>query len=282
MKLNRSVQRAAALLRAAAAEPEGDTASGLARRAGLPWASTVRLLRTLEREGFLLRLPGDRYVLGLGLIRLARGTDQAPLLRVLCRPLLERLAREAGETVHLTLVQPDGSVEVIDEVHAPRLLRTSDWDRPYPLHATSIGKLLLSTYPEERLAAFLRTRLERYARATITDPAALREELSRVRAAGHAEAVDELEDGLAACSVGVSGAGGELIAMVTVSGPSFRFDGQARARALRSLRRTAAAIERVLAGDGAGPTPAGLSPLAVRPGRGEAPDTDSARRRRLR
>ena len=45
--------------------------------------------------------------------------------------------------------------------------------------------------------------LARFTTATITEPAALRAELDRVRRRGWAELVDELEDGLAAVSVGV-------------------------------------------------------------------------------
>jgi IclR helix-turn-helix domain len=64
MKLNQSVQKAAAILRAAA-RPDGETASGLARLAGLSHATSLRLVHTLENEGLLMRRGEDgRYARG--------------------------------------------------------------------------------------------------------------------------------------------------------------------------------------------------------------------------
>ncbi len=251
MKLNQSVRKAIAILRAPGLQAGGETASGLAREAGLPWATAVRLIRTLENEGFLFRLPeGDRYVLGFDLVRLARVDDQTRLLAAIARPTLERLTDEVGETVNLTVVRVDGRLEVVEQIDPPRLIRTTDLPgQPYPLHATSIGKLLLATYDDALLAEFLSSPLERHARATITDPDGLREELARVRASGHSTAVDELEDGLAALSVGVRDADGQLLAMLSVSGPSFRFDERARMAALEPARNAAETIERLIAGE---------------------------------
>jgi DNA-binding IclR family transcriptional regulator len=254
MKLNQSVQKAIGVLRAAALQPGGETASGLARGAGLPWATAVRLVRTLEAEGFLYRMPEtDRYVLGFDLIRLGRSGDQGRPMAAMALPALERLAEAVGETVNLTAVHSDGRLEVIEEIDPPRFMRpTSYVGSTYPLHATSIGKLVLATYDEVRLAAFLAEGLPRYTPATIVDPRLLREELARIRERSWSSAVDELEEGLAAVSARVRDVDGELVAMVSVSGPSFRFDEAARAAALEPLQGAGEAIERLIAGEAAG------------------------------
>ena len=248
MKLNQSVQKATAILRAAGSNSGGETASGLARRAGLPWATAVRLIRTLEEEGFLYRLTdSDRYVIGFDLVRLGREADRGRLLVEMALPALERLAQEVEETINLTVVHPDGRLEIVKQIDAPRFIGpTSYVGQPYPLHASSIGKLLLSTYDEARLEKFLAEGLPTYTSATITDPAALRVELARIEERGWSSAVDELEEGLSALSVGVRSADGESVGIVTVSGPSFRFDDEARMAALRSLQEAATAVERFI------------------------------------
>jgi IclR family acetate operon transcriptional repressor len=247
VKLNQSVRRAVSILRAAAAHPGGETASALSRAAGLPWATTLRLIRTLEEEGFLTRVDGDRYVVGFDLIRLVRDRDYTDLISPLARPALERLAAEVEETVNLTLVDRDGRMEVVEQIDPDRLIVTTTWTgRPYPLHASSIGKLLLATSDDAALESVLAEPLERLAARTIVEPAALRTELGRIRELGYSEAVDELEDGLAALSVGINDRGGRLVTMVSVSGPSFRFDAAARDAALVPLREAATAIERGL------------------------------------
>jgi DNA-binding IclR family transcriptional regulator len=246
MKLNQSVQKAAALLRAAASQP--DTASGLARRAALPWATAVRLIRTLEHEGFLHRLPsGDRYVPGFELLRLAGSGGESRILTAIATEPLERLVEEVEESVNLTVVLPDGQLDVVAQIDPPRLIRSANYiGRWYPGHASSIGKLLLAGYDEEARASILKTPLERYASATIVDPDELRAELLRVRRDGYSTAVDELEEGLAAISVGLTDGDGQLVAMISVSGPSSRFDDGKRREALGRLKETAAVIERAL------------------------------------
>ena len=58
--------------------------------------------------------------------------------------------------------------------------------------------------------------------AATLDPGRLRAELSTVRRDGFAEAVDELEIGLAAIAAPVRGAGGEVVAALSITGPTVR------------------------------------------------------------
>jgi DNA-binding IclR family transcriptional regulator len=250
VRLNQSVQRAAAILRACDV-PGGDTASGLARRTSLPWATCLRLIRTLEDEGFLLRLPDDHYVPGPVLLGLATGPGWRMLVSGIAGRDLERLVTEVGETVNLTIVHPGGQMEVVGQYDPPRLLRSANYiGRWYPEHASSIGKLMLAEYDEERLAAILPERLERFGPATLVRLDDLRDELARIREQGYAAAIDELEEGLSTLSVGVRGSDGQMVAMVSVSGPSSRFDVAKRERALTHMRTASARIERAIAGAG--------------------------------
>src|SRR3990172_10310978 len=113
MKLNQSVEKAMGIVRGAASQAGGETAAGLAGRAGLPWATAVRLIRTLEAEGFLYRGPdADRYVIGFELVRLGRSGDPGRLLATTAVPSLERLAEAVGETVSLSVVHPPPTLQV--------------------------------------------------------------------------------------------------------------------------------------------------------------------------
>ena len=154
------------------------------------------------------------------------------------------------------------------------MIRTSDWlGGPYPLHASAIGKLLLASLDESRRDEILSQPLTRYARGTITEPAVLREEVARIRTQGYSSAIDELEDGLAAVAVGIAGPRRELVALVSVAGPLFRFDETARERAVALIQVVVAAMESGLAGAVVG------GPLSEQD-HGGAPGTGSARRRR--
>jgi IclR family transcriptional regulator, acetate operon repressor len=241
------VQKAAAILRAAAERPSGVSVSALARAAGLPRATALRLVRTLESEGLLVRFPEhDRVVLGLELQRLARSVDVRELLIEASRRPLEALADETRETITLTIVEPDGTLAVVKQIDPPHLLKVADWlGRRYPLHASSSGKLLLSTLSDEQLATTLCAPLERLTKWTITDADRLRRELDDVRASGYATIVDELELGIASISIGIR-VRQRLAGMLNVTGPTMRFDVAARELAVPRALAAARSVERAV------------------------------------
>jgi DNA-binding IclR family transcriptional regulator len=247
-KLNQSVQKAVTLLRATAASTDGASVSALARAAGLPRATALRLIQTLEREGLLLRVPqADRVLLGPELIRIARQGDMGIVLREVAIGRLGELSDAIRETVTLSVASPDGSLELVHQVAGPQHLVPRSWlGQRFPLHASSSGKVLLSTYDEQRLERFLRDPLPALTAHTITTRRALREELELTRARGYASTVDELEEGLAGVSVGIAGESGVLLGTVNVSGLSQRLDEGARRRAAAHLRDVADDIEAVL------------------------------------
>ena len=128
------------------------------------------MIQTLEQEGFLLRIPGDdRVLLGPELLRLARNTDEQLLLREVSRPIISDLVAAVRETVTLSVVSPDGGLDLVHQVDAPAQLRPQSWvGQRFPLHASASGKVLLATYDEERLDRFLDEPLARFTPSTIT------------------------------------------------------------------------------------------------------------------
>jgi len=246
-KLNQSVQKAMMLLRATALDGEGASVSALARAAGLPRATALRLIQTLEAEGLLVRVPAaDRVLLGPELIRLAREVDIGMVLLELARPSLGELSEAVRETVTLSVVAPDGGLDVVHQVDGPQHLVPRSWvGRRFPLHASSSGKLMLSTYDEARVER-LKNPLPRVAPSTITSRRALRRELAQVRTQGFATTVDELEEGLAGVSVGIFSEARTILGAVNVSGLGQRFDAAARRRAVDRMRGCVAEIESAL------------------------------------
>jgi DNA-binding IclR family transcriptional regulator len=247
-KLNQSVQKAITLLRATAASADGASVSALARAAGLPRATALRLIQTMEGEGLLLRVPqADRVLIGPELVRLARQVDMGTLLREVARGRLGELSAAVRETVTLSVVAPDGGLDLVYQVAGPQHLVPRSWlGHRFPLHASSSGKVLLSTYDEHRLERFLRDPLPALTPHTITTRRGLRQELDQTRARGYAATVDELEEGLAGVSVGIFGESGALVGTINVSGLSQRLNEAARHRAVEQMRDVVEDIEAAL------------------------------------
>jgi IclR family acetate operon transcriptional repressor len=214
-----SIDRAAALL-VHLLDSEGPTTlAELTEAADLPKSTTSRLLSTLERHG-LVHQAGQRgsFEPGPAIMRFAhRGAVERSLVE-LSQPSLDALSAESGETVNLAVPTAFG-VEHLAQVDARHFLGTGQWvDRRVDYHCTANGKVFLAYGAGELPAG----RLPRLTPHTITDRAQLDAQLEQVRADGFATAIDELEVGLSAMAAPVRGPTGDVIAALSLSGPSMR------------------------------------------------------------
>ncbi|MGH3412784.1 MAG: IclR family transcriptional regulator [Marmoricola sp.] len=185
-------------------------------------STAFRLVTTLESHG-LVEQAADRgkYCLGVGVLRLAGATTARLDVVQEARPICRQLATDTGETVNLAVLS-GGSALYLDQVAGASSLQSHNWvGQHIPLHATSNGKVLLSELDPQRLDAVV-GRLTAYTASTITRKADLKAELVRVREQGYAVAVDELELGLTAVSAPIRNAHGDVIASMSISGPTFR------------------------------------------------------------
>jgi DNA-binding IclR family transcriptional regulator len=217
-----SVERAVALLKAAAAAPHPASVWELARTCGVNRSTAWRLLATLEAQGLVERDPvTQRYSLGYAILQMAAGGDHDALVRR-ARPVVERLATTTGETASLAVAKRFELVYV-DQVEAPTVMSPNWLGRPAPLHATSSGKAFLAWLPPEERAALLTPgRLKRYTSTTITTRPQLEHELEAVRRDGYSICVGELEETLWGVSAAVLNERERPVAIVTVWGPQHR------------------------------------------------------------
>ena len=146
----------------------------------------------------------------------------------------------------MSLSVPDGEQAVtVDFVPgASTVVSMAHLGRPSIGHATSTGKVLLA----HAAPAVLPDVLPAFTERTITDPAALEDELERVRAQGWAESVGEREPDLNALAAPVFGRGGGLAAILSVQGPAARMGESHRAEVLPRLLDAAVSLSRALGG----------------------------------
>jgi DNA-binding IclR family transcriptional regulator len=198
----------------------------LAADMGVHKSTAFRLVTTLERGGLVEQSEHrGKYRLGMGILRLAGATTARLDVVQEARPVCRKLAAATGETVNISVLS-DRSALYLDQVAGPSALQPHNWvGQHIPLHATSNGKVLLSGLAPEEIAATVPA-LPALTDRTITDLSRLQAEVDQVRARGYAEAVDELEVGLTAVAAPIRNAHGDVIAALSVSGPSFRLDGR--------------------------------------------------------
>jgi DNA-binding IclR family transcriptional regulator len=109
-----------------------------------------------------------------------------------------------------------------------------------PASCTSLGKALLSGFPDERVREIFDGReLPAMTPASITTLPDLLHELAQVRVLGYACDNEELEPGLRCVAAPIRDAGGTVVASLGVSGPAARFTPEVLAGLSAGVRQAA-------------------------------------------
>ena len=194
----KSATRTVALLDFFARQGGMYSLTAIQQELGYPKSSLYALLRTLVQLGWVETDPtGTLYRIGMrALLVGASYIDGDPVVGM-AHETLEWLAEATGETVHFGRLD---DVDVVDLSSRPSrhdLRPVVRVGRRMPVHSTALGKALLA----DRSDPVLPAELERHTEHTITDHAALAEELRRVRDRGYA--VDREENSPGICCFGV-------------------------------------------------------------------------------
>jgi DNA-binding IclR family transcriptional regulator len=229
-----AIARAAAVLRALAAAPQGLALGELAAAVALPKSTTHRIVAALADEE-LVEVDAGQVRLGPAVARLGAAGRESLGARL--APLLRELRDELEETVDLSVLDGTGA-RFVEQAAAPHRLRAvSAIGELFPLHCTANGKALLAALPERRALDLLPRRLPRLTAATITSRERLLDELAAIRRDGIAVDREEHTEGICAVGIAVSDGSDPAAASISVPVPSQRFAGN-EARIGRALRDT--------------------------------------------
>lgn len=238
-----SVERALSLLSILADHPADCSLTEIARAADLPTTTAHRLLGTLVRSGYVTQdADTARYGLGPLLILIGQRAERKNELIRVARPWLEAIADETGETVNLTTRVAD-SVMQLDHVESRNMLRvTYPEGERFPMHASASGKLFLSWLPSSERERILASALQPYTAETLVRRSALEEEISMIRTRGYALDDAEREMGVRCVAAPIPNERGEVIAAISISGPTLRITVEGLHQLAGGLMRAARTI----------------------------------------
>ena len=197
----------------------------VAERVGADRATVYRMLMTLVQAGYVRRDETTRlYRLSFKVLSLARHlvSEDERASQILFT--LRRISEETGETVHYSALDRDAAVLLFRAKGTQRVAVDFQIGDRSPLHCSSIGKVLLAYLDAPAVEAILAAGLPQVAPNTITDPEAMRAELTAVRAQGYAFDDLEFAPDMRCVAVPVFENGGSVPGGIAISGPSSRFD----------------------------------------------------------
>ena len=198
------LDKAVAILDCLAAGPT--SLAELVERSGLSRPTAYRIAVALETHGYVERDSDGRFTVGPAVAVLARAGGGDPLLRA-AGSVLDRLCATTHESAQL--YRRAGSVRrcIAAAERSSGLRDTVPVGAELPLTAGSAAQVLLAWEAADDVASIMKA--ARFSAAT----------LATVRRRGWAASVAERETGVASVSAPVFGAGGNVVAAVSVSGP---------------------------------------------------------------
>jgi IclR family pca regulon transcriptional regulator len=195
--------------------------SEVAQRAGLSRAAARRYLLTLAHLGYVDH-DGKGFALSPRVLRLGQSYMHSARLPRVLQPELQRLAAAMQEATTAGVLD-DAEVVSLAAATGGRVVSTTlQPGARVPAYCTANGRVLLAARPPEALDAWLAQQQARQALRpltprSLTQPEALRQELARVRAQGHALVDQEMELGLRTLAVPLRNHRGEVVAALNVS-----------------------------------------------------------------
>ncbi|MCH1868808.1 IclR family transcriptional regulator [Nocardioides sp. CFH 31398] len=241
-----SVMRACALLGLFSAARPVVTLAEMATESGLNKPTVHRLMSTLVEAGWVDRDAQGAYSIRMPLFVIASAALADGDLRALARSDLEALAGRFGDTAFLMLPADAGAV-VVDRVQGGRSLQVTGIGvgTVLPFHAAA-GPVVMAAYDDAIGRRMLASPAEAYTDATVVDPGSLEARLATVRRDGGTVSHGDYLDGVSAVAAPVLGRGGELVATLSLGGPSSDFRDAAGEERFTAVREAAARLTRSL------------------------------------
>ena len=198
------------------------TVSEAAQSSGTSRASARRCLLTLSELGYL-EFDGKYFRPQPRLLALSAAYSGARSLPQIAQPFLNAARDELRESVSLAVLDRDAALFVA-RAEAERLVTTGiSVGTRIDLYCSATGRVLLSAWPDERVAAYLdRIEPEARTKCSLVKKTALREAVRSARKQGYASTDQELEVGLRSIAVPVADSRGRIVAAMSASASSAR------------------------------------------------------------
>lgn len=218
-----NLRNACAIMKLLGTNPNGFKAADIARQLDLPVTTTLRIMATLQLEGYARKVEG-RFELGPVLIHLGNASLAGTEIREAAIPILQQLTAATVETSHLAIPCDDRAL-IVAVQDSPHPLRAAS--RPgylAELHCSSTGKIFLTFLYHSRFAELIgKSDLARRTAHTLLKPAELKRDLELTRKRGYSLDNEEYHPGVRCLAVPVYSSDGTVAAAIGITAATVRF-----------------------------------------------------------
>ena len=203
-------------------EQEEYRLSEISQKVGLKNSTAYGIVHTLEVHGFLAQNPDTgKYRLGLTMFRLGNNLESS--LRSLAKISLTSLVSQFSETANLSIRSGDYNL-YLEKLESPLSMRISTAQgQLFPLYVTAMGKCMLAYLSDTEVDDILsRADFTPLTKNTLTSPEKVKAALVDIRKKGYAIDNEEREYGITCIAVPIFDGKLNVIASLSVSGPTMR------------------------------------------------------------
>ncbi len=196
----------------------------LERITGIPRPTVVRLVATLMAQGLLRHAPGgERFMLGAGIISLARVFLSSLDVRAVARTPMQDLADDLGGSLYLA-IREGLDIVLIEACRARSSLLTPRLDvgSRAPLANSALGRACLIAMPASQRQRLLDSLAMGRGADWVQSSAALGPALAAGRAAGYCLSIGEFHRDINSVAVPIIDAHGDVMA-INFGGAAFDF-----------------------------------------------------------
>lgn len=232
------------------ARADGAALTALAEESGMAPSTVHRLLTSLAAHRMVAHdAETGAWTIGVKAFEIGSAYLRFRKLGTVSRPFLKNLMEECGETANIAIEEAGEVVFLAQaESHAPMRAFFRPGRRG-PIHASGIGKAILASWDDGRIAALLSGRpLERFTERTRDTLPALLADLAAIRARGWSIDDEEHTLGMRCVAAPVFDEYGEAVAGISVSGPAVRLPDGRIAAVGPVVRAAAQGLTRALGG----------------------------------
>jgi IclR family KDG regulon transcriptional repressor len=196
----------------------------ISRSLNMPASSTYKLLKNMHARGYLETDRHEKmFYLGHKIFEIGTRYVQKTNLAVEFQQVAERIVDEVNESVFLSIRNGDKVLYIGEKQSSHPIRFVSHLGMKLPLHATAMGKVLLSSMnSEEAEQLYSNEELGSLTERTVQHYSELKGQLEQIRNEGLAYSYGEAVQGVRCVAAPIRGSEEQVIAAMSVSIPESR------------------------------------------------------------
>ncbi len=215
---------------------------------GLPKPTVFRLLSTLESKQFIERTSDhQRYSVGIRLFELGNVYLANLSIERVISPYMQRITQKFNIACNLAILDDGQVVYIASTITSGPFQYAPIIGFRHFIHCSALGKALVIDHPEDVISSVLSTKgMPNLSPNTITEPEDFFADLNKTRKLGYMIDDQEGAVGIYCMAVPIRNRSGQVIAALSVSGPSPLYTEEFKSDVINELKESASAAVNLL------------------------------------